>query len=74
MKKSATSILAAALALPIVALAAQGPVHGSNYSRCVAQKTAAAHYYCTHASKSCTAEVKAAAKQCRVEVKKGLRF
>lgn len=59
------------LAAPILASAAK---NGSDYAHCVQQKQAAARYYCDKAGHDCKAELSAAQRECRSEVKEGLHF
>lgn len=47
---------------------------GGNYENCVGQKTAVAQTYCNAHGTDCTAEIQAAKRECRTEVRKGLRF
>lgn len=73
MNRTIRWTLVTALATPTMVLAAHSAAH-TNYQHCVSQKRAAAQYYCNKASKDCSAQLKAAAHECRAEVKEGLRF
>ncbi len=57
---------------PTLALASSAA--NSSYHRCVSQKQAVAKAYCDKAGVDCKAELSAARRECKSEVKEGLHF
>ena len=65
-------VAAAAIAGSGTALATSS--HSTNYRNCVAQKKAVAEHYCNKSGSDCKAQMAAARRECRGEVREGLKF
>lgn len=63
---------AALIATPGAVLAASS--HSANYRNCVAQKQAVAEHFCDKSGADCKAQMAAAKRECRGEVREGLKF